>query len=99
MKGQGCYIYVNKIIQLSSTNLCFRQQCWGVFCVCCFAFSPIVVQNQNFVYLFPFFLRFSDNVHFQQAAQIAKALVDAEVDFQAMVCLCSVYHITNGLIL
>uniref|UniRef100_A0A8B9IL65 Dipeptidyl peptidase 4 n=1 Tax=Anser cygnoides TaxID=8845 RepID=A0A8B9IL65_ANSCY len=25
-----------------------------------------------------------DNVHFQQAAQIAKALVDAEVDFQAM---------------
>lgn len=25
-----------------------------------------------------------DNVHFQQAAQISKALVDAEVDFQAM---------------
>uniref|UniRef100_A0ACB8G0P7 Diacylglycerol pyrophosphate phosphatase n=2 Tax=Sphaerodactylus townsendi TaxID=933632 RepID=A0ACB8G0P7_9SAUR len=25
-----------------------------------------------------------DNVHFQQAAQIAKALVDAQVDFQAM---------------
>lgn len=28
---------------------------------------------------------FADNVHFQQAAQISKALVDAEVDFQAMV--------------
>ncbi|KAL7991685.1 hypothetical protein Chor_015941 [Crotalus horridus] len=26
----------------------------------------------------------ADNVHFQQAAQISKALVDAEVDFQAM---------------
>ncbi|POI33976.1 hypothetical protein CIB84_002272, partial [Bambusicola thoracicus] len=26
----------------------------------------------------------NDNVHFQQAAQISKALVDAEVDFQAM---------------
>lgn len=33
------------------------------------------------------FFKFSDNVHFQQAAQISKALVDAEVDFQAMVCL------------
>lgn len=26
-----------------------------------------------------------DNVHFQQAAQISKALVDAEVDFEVMV--------------
>lgn len=27
----------------------------------------------------------ADNVHFQQSAQISKALVDAGVDFQAMV--------------
>lgn len=26
-----------------------------------------------------------DNVHFQQAAQISKALVDEQVDFEAMV--------------
>lgn len=26
-----------------------------------------------------------DNVHFQQAAQISKALVDQQVDFEAMV--------------
>uniref|UniRef100_A0A803W1T1 Dipeptidyl peptidase 4 n=1 Tax=Ficedula albicollis TaxID=59894 RepID=A0A803W1T1_FICAL len=36
-----------------------------------------------------------DNVHFQQAAQISKALVDAEVDFQAMVWFGFVYHYTN----
>lgn len=30
-----------------------------------------------------FFL--ADNVHFQQAAQISKALVDEQVDFEAMV--------------
>lgn len=39
-----------------------------------------------------FFFHFSDNVHFQQAAQISKALVDAEVDFQAMVWFGFVYH-------
>lgn len=27
----------------------------------------------------------ADNVHFQQAAQISKALVDEQVDFEAMV--------------
>lgn len=27
----------------------------------------------------------SDNVHFQQAAEISKALVDEQVDFEAMV--------------
>lgn len=27
----------------------------------------------------------SDNVHFQQAAQISKALVDEQVDFEVMV--------------
>lgn len=37
---------------------------------------------------YSFFFHFSDNVHFQQAAQISKALVDAEVDFQAMVWFC-----------
>uniref|UniRef100_A0A8C0F443 Dipeptidyl peptidase 4 n=1 Tax=Bubo bubo TaxID=30461 RepID=A0A8C0F443_BUBBB len=40
-----------------------------------------------------------DNVHFQQAAQISKALVDAEVDFQAMVWFCFVYHHTNEFVL
>lgn len=38
MKGQGCYIYVNKIMLLSATNLCFSQQ--KIFCVRCFAFPP-----------------------------------------------------------
>ncbi|XP_053554351.1 prolyl endopeptidase FAP-like isoform X2 [Bombina bombina] len=34
-----------------------------------------------------------DNVHFQQAAQISKALVEAQVDFQAMqMRLCLPYH-------
>lgn len=28
---------------------------------------------------------FPDNVHFQQAAQISKALVDQQVDFESMV--------------
>lgn len=98
MKGQGCYIYVNKIIQLYAPNLCLRQQCWGV-CVHCFAFSPIVVQKQ-FLFTFSiFFFHFSDNVHFQQAAQISKALVDAEVDFQAMVWLCCIYFHMNRLVL
>ncbi|KAH0621422.1 hypothetical protein JD844_022723 [Phrynosoma platyrhinos] len=31
-----------------------------------------------------YFFKFPDNVHFQQGAQISKALVDAQVDFQAM---------------
>lgn len=32
-----------------------------------------------------FLLVFLDNVHFQQAAQISKALVDEQVDFDTMV--------------
>lgn len=48
---------------------------------------------------FLFFFHFSDNVHFQQAAQISKALVDAEVDFQAMVGFCFVYYHTNVFVL
>lgn len=49
--------------------------------------------------IFLFFFQFSDNVHFQQAAQISKALVDAEVDFQAMVWFCFVHHHMNGFVL
>lgn len=37
-----------------------------------------------FMDVFPPFFP-ADNVHFQQSAQISKALVDAGVDFQAMV--------------
>lgn len=50
-----------------------------------------------FVVYFFFHFHFSDNVHFQQAAQISKALVDAEVDFQAMVWFCFVQHTPMGL--
>lgn len=38
------------------------------------------VQSRSENTLFPV-----DNVHFQQAAQISKALVDEQVDFEAMV--------------
>lgn len=99
MKGQGCYIYVNKIIQLYRTNLCLSQQRWGI-CSIVFLFSSLNITETNFVYLFHFFFHFSDNVHFQQAAQISKALVDAEVDFQAMVWLWAFfYYHMNGLVL
>lgn len=65
-----------------------------------FCFFPHSRTETIFVYLFHFFFfHFSDNVHFQQAAQISKALVDAEVDFQAMVWLCCVYFHMNGLVL
>lgn len=38
------------------------------------------VQSRSESTVFP-----ADNVHFQQAAQISKALVDEQVDFEAMV--------------
>lgn len=38
------------------------------------------VQSRSESTVFP-----ADNVHFQQAAQISKALVDGQVDFEAMV--------------
>lgn len=38
------------------------------------------VWSRSEVAVFP-----SDNVHFQQAAQISKALVDEQVDFEVMV--------------
>lgn len=54
----------------------------------CIAVSNIILQHNYYdmsdklKHLTSLFL---DNVHFQQAAQISKALVDEQVDFDAMV--------------
>lgn len=44
------------------------------------------------VYILLFIYFFSDNVHFQQAAQISKALVDEQVDFESMVSKKGAFH-------
>ncbi len=50
-----------------------------------FIFSTYILFTFSVTVFFCFSLVFSDNVHFQQAAQISKALVDEQVDFDAMV--------------
>lgn len=39
----------------------------------------------NVLLIYSFLCVFLDNVHFQQAAEISEALVDEQVDFEAMV--------------
>lgn len=39
----------------------------------------------NHTQVFPLCVFFLDNVHFQQAAEISEALVEEQVDFEAMV--------------
>lgn len=56
------------------------------------AFVPLFLkkkQKQHFLDLFSCCFDFTipDNVHFQQAAQISKALVENQVDFEAMVSI------------